>query len=117
MSSRIDTAAYLHLGYGILTLLLGFFVFLILFGSGMISGDVTAIFVTSGVGFFVAIFFLIVSLPSLIAGWGLKQRREWGRVLAFIMSIIDLFSFPIGTAVGGYTLWVLMQPDARAEFS
>lgn len=117
MAQKIDTAAYLHIGYGILILLIGVILLFVMVGGGLLSGDAAAFAVTSGIGFFLGVLFLIISLPSLLAGYGLLRRREWGRILAFIMSIIDLFSFPIGTAVGGYTLWVLTKVDARAEFS
>ena len=117
MDRRIDTAGYLHVGYGILILLLGILVFVILVGSGALSGDAKAFLITSGVGSFVSVLFIVLSLPSLLAGYGLLRRREWGRVLAFVMSILDLFSFPFGTAVGAYTIWVLMQPEAKEEFT
>ena len=117
MQPRINTAAYLHIGYGILIVLIGILVFVILTGSGWISGDRTAIAVTSGLGIFFIVLFLVLSLPSLLAGYGLLHRREWGRVLAFIMSIIHLFSFPIGTAIGAYTLWAISNDELRTEFS
>ena len=43
------------------------------------------------------------------AGVGLLQHKSWGRVLAIIMSIVMLFKFPIGTAIGIYALWVLFS--------
>lgn len=116
MGQKINTAAWLHIVYGLLILFIGVFVFIILIGSGMLSGDVTALAITSGVGILVGIIFVLIALPSLLAGYGLLKRYEWGRVLAFVMSIIHLFSFPIGTAVGGYTLWVLTREEARREF-
>ncbi len=116
MSRRIDTAAYLHIGYGILILLIGILISVLIVGGGALSGDATAFLVTSGVGIVLGIVFIVLSVPSLAAGYGLLKRKEWGRVLAFVMSIIALFSFPIGTAVGGYTIWVLVQPEAREEF-
>lgn len=117
MSKQIDTAAYLHIGYGMLILLIGIIAFVALLGGGLLSGDASALAITSGVGTFVAVLFMLLSIPSFLAGYGLLRRAEWGRVLAFIMSILDLFSFPIGTAVGGYTIWVLMKEEVRAEFA
>lgn len=116
MSQQINTVAYLHIAYGIFVLLGGFIAFFVLLGSGIISGDRTAIAVTSGIGLLIMLVLLVIGLPSLFAGYGLLRRREWARILAFIMSILALFSFPVGTAIGGYTLWVLSKEEVRAAF-
>ncbi len=53
-----------------------------------------------------AILITFISLPSLIAGIGLLTHQRWAMVLALILGCFKLFSFPIGTAVGVYTIWV-----------
>ncbi len=53
-----------------------------------------------------AILIIFMSLPSLIAGIGLLNHQRWAMVLALILGCFKLFSFPIGTAVGVYTIWV-----------
>lgn len=55
-------------------------------------------------------------LLGLSAAYGLYKRRPWGRVLAIIDSGISLISFPIGTILGAYGLWVLLPADAEAYF-
>jgi hypothetical protein len=52
---------------------------------------------------------------GMSAAYGLFKRRPWGRVLAIIDSGISLISFPIGTILGTYGLWVLLPADA-AEY-
>ncbi|MFN2123545.1 MAG: hypothetical protein ACK2UP_08605 [Candidatus Promineifilaceae bacterium] len=60
-----------------------------------------------------AVVFALANLClGLSAAYGLYKRRPWGRVLAMIDSSISLFSFPIGTIVGAYGLWVLLPEDA-----
>lgn len=63
----------------------------------------------------VAIVLLIccVSLPAFIGGIGLLKMKSWSRVLMIVVSILHLFTFPIGTALGVYGLWVLFNDDAR----
>jgi hypothetical protein len=56
------------------------------------------------------------TLPSLLAGWGLLRYRSWARVLTMILSFCDLFSFPLGTALGTYSLWVLFHPETIRLF-
>jgi len=64
----------------------------------------------------VTIVLLILGLPSLLAGWGLWTRKPWARILAIVLAIIALFSFPFGTALGIYTLWVLASRGADDEY-
>jgi hypothetical protein len=55
-----------------------------------------------------ALFSLIVSVGCIVlTGYALLTRQPWGRVLAIIFGVIALIHFPLGTAVGTYTLWVL----------
>ena len=53
---------------------------------------------------------------GIAAGVGLLQRQGWGRTLTIILGIVALFNVPFGTALGIYTLWVLMSPNADQEY-
>jgi len=43
-----------------------------------------------------------------IAGWGLMERAPWGRILAIIAAFLTLIKFPFGTALGIFTLVILL---------
>jgi len=62
-------------------------------------------------------FLLIVSLPGLIAGIGLLKFRSWARILAIVLSVINLIHIPFGTAVGIYGLWVLLNKQTEPLFT
>lgn len=115
ISRHIEIVAYLHIAYGALILMAAVIVFFVLSGGGLLSGDIGVIAITSGVGLAISLFLVIMAAPSLIGGYGLLRRREWSRVVIIVLSVIDLFSFPVGTALGGYSLWVLFQDEARLE--
>ncbi|PYY00412.1 MAG: hypothetical protein DMG64_16920 [Acidobacteria bacterium] len=66
----------------------------------------------TGIGFFI----LIKAGVSLITGFGLLERQSWGRPLALVMAFFALLNVPFGTALGVYTLWVLMSPQADVEY-
>jgi hypothetical protein len=68
--------------------------------------------ILSGIGFF----FLIGAVLGLIAGWGLLQREVWARMLAIIVGVVNLFDAPFGTALGIYTLWVLVPAESEREY-
>jgi hypothetical protein len=56
------------------------------------------------------------AIAGVIAGWGLMARCPWARMLAIVLGCISLIHFPFGTALGIYTLWVLVPGDADAEY-
>ena len=56
-----------------------------------------------------AVVIVFFALPSLIAGIGLLNNKSWAMTLTLILGCLKLFSFPIGTAVGVYTIWVYAE--------
>ena len=50
------------------------------------------------------------------AGYGLVQRASWGRVVALIAGFLSLFNMPFGTALGIYTLWVLLGANGERDY-
>lgn len=53
---------------------------------------------------------------GLAAGIGLLQRQPWARMLAIVLGFISLVDVPFGTALGAYTLWVLLSGNAETEY-
>lgn len=45
---------------------------------------------------------------ALAAGFGLMERAPWGRVVAIVAAILSILKFPFGTALGIWTLVVLL---------
>jgi hypothetical protein len=56
---------------------------------------------------------LLFAIPSLIAGWGLLNKQKWALTLALILGCFKLFNFPIGTALGIYTIWVYAEDNRQ----
>jgi hypothetical protein len=55
------------------------------------------------------VFILVFAIPSLIAGFGLLAHKSWAMVLALVLGCFKLFSFPIGTGIAIYTIWVYTE--------
>ena len=56
------------------------------------------------------------AIAGLIAGGGLLAHNPWARLLTLVLGCISLIHFPLGTALGIYTLWVLAPQGACAEY-
>ena len=54
---------------------------------------------------------------SVVAGIGLIKGKSWGRILAMVNAILDLFSFPIGTTIGVLTLIYLFKQEVKEYFA
>ncbi|MGC9157921.1 MAG: zinc ribbon domain-containing protein [Terracidiphilus sp.] len=51
---------------------------------------------------------LVRTALAVAAGWGLLERTQWGRTVAILAAFLSLIKFPFGTALGIWTLVVLL---------
>ena len=65
---------------------------------------------------FIAILIVAKAAAGFIVAWGLLQREPWARVVTIILAFLALFNVPFGTALGIYTLWVLLPAESDAEY-
>ena len=63
-----------------------------------------------------SVFLLAVSLPGLAAGIGLLKFKPWARILAIVLSVLQLFNIGIGTIIGAYGLYVLLSEEGARLF-
>jgi len=116
LGQHVTLLGWLHIISGAVFLIVGVFVFVLLAGIGAVSGDMEAMGILTLVGTLTAFLMVVLALPGLLAGVGLLKGKSWGRILAIIVGLFHLFNFPLGTALGAYTLWVLLQSNAAAYF-
>jgi len=64
----------------------------------------------------IGLFIGIKGIFAVGAGWGLLQHASWARTMALVMAFIELIAFPFGTALGIYTLIVLLPQDSGREY-
>jgi hypothetical protein len=65
------------------------------------------------VGTAVGSLLILLGLPGLLAGYGLLTAKPWARILALVIAILNLVNVPIGTIIGVYACWVLLQQPTR----
>lgn len=97
-------------------MLVMFTVALLLWGVGLSSHDRDVIEILSIIALIIIVFGILTAVPSIIGGIFLLKFKEWSRILVIIISFINLINFPIGTAVGIYSLWVLLNKETIKLF-
>ena len=124
MAQHVKVLGVLHIIYGSLLVMVGLIVFLIMGGiAGLVGAtdhspdSAVAIPILGGIGGLVFVILLAISLPGIIAGFGLVQFRPWARILTLVLSALELFSIPLGTALGIYGFWVLLKPETEQLFN
>ena len=124
MDTHVKVLAVIHLAVGGLMLCGALFLGL---GSGVAAGIVgasaspddaaIAIPILGIAGTALAFFLGVFAIPSVITGYGLLYYKPWARIVGIILSAISLINIPIGTAIGVYGLWVLLNKDTERLFN
>jgi hypothetical protein len=57
---------------------------------------------------FIWVFVALRAALLFAAAWGLLERAPWGRIVAIVAAFLSLLKFPFGTALGIWTLVMLM---------
>lgn len=124
MRTHISVIAWLHIVLGALYVLGGALTGFLFLGMGGILGAAqggkeglafAALF--GGIGTFVFILVAVLGLPGILVGWGMLNYAPWARIGGIILSILNLISFPFGTALGIYGLIILFNQEAVDLFN
>ena len=123
MRTHIQILAWIYLILGGVTALRGVVgVFLTLaIGAGAIAAGVgpsasDPLITIAAIFAYATYLYICIGIPMILAGWGLLKRRQWGRILGIVVSVLCL---PLKFALlfGIYGLIVLLWPGAAREFS
>ena len=65
----------------------------------------------------IATLMVVKAFAGFITGWALLRREPWARMIAVVLAFPSLFfNVPFGTALGIYTLWVLLPAESDEEY-
>lgn len=116
MRTHVNVLGWLYIILGVLGILGAMVAFGVMSGIGLLSGDIQAFGFLTLLGGLAGIYLTITSIPNIICGIGLLRGwRGWVLVLAVILGILNLPNFPIGTALGVYTFWVVIKLSNAAQ--
>lgn len=123
MTSHVKALGILHIVLGCCGVLAGFVALALLTGIAGLIGAVNvpeealiAVPILGGLGVLAFAIITVISLPGIVAGFGLLSFRPWARTLTIVLCAIHILNFPLGTALGVYGLWVLLKPETEALF-
>ena len=124
MQTHVKVLGVLYLTVGGLMLVLALFLVVTMGGVAGIVGATAepedaaiAIPVLGFAGTALAAFFGFFALPSLITGYGLLNFKPWSRIVGIVLSAISLIFVPVGTVIGAYGLWVLLNKNTEQLFN
>jgi hypothetical protein len=66
--------------------------------------------------FSVVVLLGLFGVLHMVLAWGLFERAPWARTLGIVVGFLALVRFPLGTALGIYTLWVMLPQESGAEY-
>lgn len=116
MEKHINIVGILYIILSIFSFLGAFMIFFGLRLIGNLADDPNANMILTIIANVLSVIFVLVAVPGIIGGIGLIKRKNWARILVLILSVINLFNFPVGTVIGVYALWSLLQPEVIAAF-
>src|SRR4051812_6313170 len=70
-------------------------------GYGMMGGGYGSS-MWAGLGVLAGIVLFALAVLYVFVGLGLWNHREWARITAIVLSVLELFSFPLGTIIGAF---------------
>lgn len=117
---HVTILGWLQIVLGALDLLIAMAMFGLIASIGLLgglSGEPSLPIIGGVLGTIVGFLILVTSIPNLLAGIGLLAHKNWARILALILGVLNLFKFPWGTALAIYTFWVLLHSETRRLFS
>lgn len=123
MDTHVKIVAIIHILSGAIGALFALVMFMVFGGVTAIVGAsapgneaMIAMPILMMIGGFLTLLIGILSLPSLIGGIALLNYAQWARVVLIIVSILGLLNFPIGTAIGIYSLIILLNAETGQLF-
>lgn len=114
MQKHITILGVILVAFHIAGPIVAVFLFSLLSGTGLLSGDVQAVGVLTLIGGGIAFLLISLTAPGLIAGVGILKGQRWARYLALFVGVLHLLDPPFGTALGVYTIWVLSKDESIA---
>ena len=117
MKKHVTIVGAIHIGFGILGLvgaIAAFFLFAFL--KGVVGDEEIPALLFSFLSISIPVLIGFMSTLGLVGGIGLLTFQSWARYLIIVVAALGCLNIPIGTLLGVYSLWVLLQDDTVKLF-
>ena len=75
-----------------------------------------AVLIATAILSVIAFVLMTFCIVILIVAYGLWTMRQWARVATIALAMLSLFAVPLGTIIGGLTIWYLIKPEVADQF-
>ncbi len=116
MQKHLQLLGIIYIVYHAIGLIFAWLIWGVLSGIGMMSGDPQAAGILTLVGTVIAMLLFTLSAPGVVGGIGILKGWWWSRYLVLLLGFLNLIHIPLGTVLGIYTFWVLMQDESIEYF-
>jgi len=113
MNTQVKVVGWLWIANGVLSICMAITGLTIINWPGMVPNASDSLLVSIGA----VCFFIPGIIAYAVTGYGLLNYKGWARILAIILAILNLILFPIGTALGIYTLVIMFNKETEALFN
>ena len=112
MNTHVKIVGWLWIVNGVASILMAIIGLTVINWPGIIPNPRDSLLASTGA----LCFFLPGIIAYVVTGYGLLKYKSWARILAIILAILNLILFPIGTALGIYTLVIMFNEETEALF-
>ena len=121
MNTHVDFVAILFVVWGALVAVIGLSTLALGVGAATLAtSDAAGRQVAAGLTAFAFITLAVIAIlwgvGHVLIGVPLRKRSPRARLLALLAGSIDLLLLPVGTPLGIYALWVLLNERAKTLF-
>ena len=123
MGSHVDFVGVLFIVWGLLTTLVGVSTLALGVGAAALirsagrgEGGAFAAGLTAAAFTALAIMAMLWGTAHVVVGVPLRRHKPWSRLVALMLGSVDILLLPFGTALGVYTLYVLLNEKGKALF-
>jgi hypothetical protein len=116
LGTHVTVVGWLQIVNGLLGIMWGVFLAALILGVGIAVEEAIVLRILLVTASALGGLLFVLSVPGIIAGIGVLRRASWARLMALVLAVFELVLFPIGTLLGGYTIFVLSQRAAPEVF-
>ncbi|MCU0461311.1 MAG: hypothetical protein MUF36_04755 [Bacteroidales bacterium] len=120
MKKHVTIVGAIHIGFGIIGMIVALAAFFLIdFAKGFIPEEEIPDAVMKLISVIFAslpLLIVVISTLRVAGGIGLLTQQMWARYVIIIVAIIGMLKIPVGTLIGVYSLWVLMQEETMKVF-